>query len=259
MIKLARRAVFLVAVVNVFACGGEKPAAATPAADNSSLVKPVVPLPASSGTLDKPQPSAAANPAWKVTARGVGPLVLGAAVPEPAAGFETSYATTFYADAQPLEGFQFADPPAGAFVKGGPFSKWGYDHPGEEAPAKVKQRAVGLARTGKLPIDMIVITDPRPKTQLGIGVGDPYTSFAKSNPAATKLQRFPGLWEEPSCVVSEETVWYFFDHCDAPDQAKLLRIVVRMDDQGQDTPSRPVKNERGLKGEKKSGEKKGGG
>jgi len=251
MANLARCGVVFVAVSYAFACGGEKHAA--PSADNSSLVKPVVPPPANL------PPSAAADVAWKVTARGVGTLVLGVAVPEPAGRFEASYATTFYADAQPLEGFQFTDPPAVAYVKGGPFSKWGYDHPGSEAPAKIIQRAVGLARAGKLPIDMIVITDPRPKTEQGVGVGDPYTSFAKANPAATKLQRFPGLWEEPSCVVAEDTVWYFFDHCEAPDQAKLLRIAVRLDDQGQDTPSRPVKIERGLKGEKKSGEKKGGG
>lgn len=256
MIEFARRGVLFVAVLKALACGGEKPAAATLAADNSSLVKPVVPAPGNPASLP---PSAAADAAWKVTARGVGPLVLGAAVPEPAGGLEASYATTFYADAQPLEGFRFSDPPAVAYVKGGPFSKWGYDHPGSEAPAKIIQRAVGLARAGKLPIDMIVITDSRPKTEQGVSVGDPYTSFAKANPAATKPQRFPGLWEEPSCVVSDDTVWYFFDHCEAPDQAKLLRIVIRTDDQGQDTPSRPMKSERGIKGEKKSGEKKGGG
>jgi hypothetical protein len=188
-------------------------------------------------------PTAAAQPLqpakieWQVTAQGVGPLALDASVPEPAGGYEAAYTTSFYADAQPLEGFAFADPPALAYVGGGPFAKWGYDHPGEPVPAQIKTRAVTAARAGKLRIDMIVITDPRAKTASGIGVGDAYSAIAARHPGA-ELQQLPGLWEEPSCAVSEGGVFFFFDACKTPERAKLIRMVVRTDDQGQDTPSR---------------------
>ena len=194
-----------------------------------------------------PTPPAAAAPTWRITPQGVGTLALGAAVPEPASGYEAAYTTTFYADAQPLEGYAFADPPAVAYVARGPFSKWGDDHPGEEAPDAIKRQAIARTRSGALRADMIVTTDPRPKTVQGVGVGDAYAAFAAANPGATELQQFPGLWEEPSCVVSEASIWYFFDRCDARDKTKLIRIVVRTDDQGHDTPARPVKTERGRK------------
>lgn len=240
-------------------CGGS-PESAKNAAEGASVpsLAPQVPPPRQEL---KPQPVAEPAPQaptagaqWRITSKGIGRLKLGAAVPEPANGYEASYATTFYADAQPLEGFQVADPPALAVVSGGPFETWGYDHPGDEAPDSIRQRAVTMARTGKLPIEMIVITDPRPKTEQGVGVGDSHASFAKALPAA-ELQRFPGLWEEPSCVATQDTIWYFFDRCDVPDQAKLLRIVVRADDSHEKGEGRR-KGESKRKGEGKKSESK---
>lgn len=234
--NLVRAFAVIVTAAIAAACGGGSRTAPA-AVDNAELIKPKLPPPRAA------LPAAAVNVQWRVTSSGVGPLSLGAPVPEPAAGFVSTYTTSYYADAQPLEGFAFSDPPAAAFVKGGPFSKYGYEHVGETAPAKIKQKAIGLAKAGKLPIDMLVITDPRPKTGHGVGVGDTYATFAQLNPSAAKPQHFPGLWEEPSCVISEDTVWYFFDNCEALDQAKVLRIVVKTEDQtGEDQPSQVAKN-----------------
>lgn len=245
------RAAASIALLCAIACGGKrddltKQPAQDPSAQPSHATPP-------QPTAEVAEPAAAA-PSWQITAKGIAPLALGAAVPEPVGGYDAAYTTTFYADAQPLEGFAFAEPPAVAFVGRGPFSKWGYDNPGEDVPAAIKQRAAALARDGSLRVDMIVITDPRPKTAQGVGVGDAYATFASKNPSATKPQQFPGLWEEPSCVVAEADLWYFFDHCDSPDRAKLIRIVVRTDEQGQDTPARPQKS--GGRKLKPKGEKK---
>ena len=171
------------------------------------------------------QPSAAN--AWVVTPRGIGALQLGASPARPAAGWEASYTTGFYADAQPLEGFRFDDPPVTAYIEGGPFARWGMDHPGEDSPAALKQRAAKLAGQGKLQIRMIVVTDPRPKTEAGIGVGDSYSKLKQKFPGLGGIESFPGLWEEPSCVVTlDQTLWYFFDSCQASGQAKVTRIAV---------------------------------
>jgi hypothetical protein len=244
-------------------CGGASDAKLGEGASAPSLApqvpppRPDLPSPSQQQPVAEPAPQVqAAGASWRITSKGVGPLKLGAAVPEPATGYQASYATSFYADAQPLEGFQLTDPPALAVVSGGPFKTWGYDHPGDEAPAAIRQRAIALARTGKLPIEMIVITDPRPKTEQGVGAGDSYASYAQANPATAELQRFPGLWEEPSCVATQDTIWYFFDRCDVPDQAKLLRIVVRADDGGSEKGEARRKGDSGRKSEGRRGESK---
>lgn len=226
----------LLALAWVVGCGGTSESKLAAEGASAPSLAPQVPPPRSDlpsraePAAEPPAQVPAAGGSWRITSKGIGALKVGATVPEPADGYEVSYATSFYADAQPLEGFRLTDPPALAVVSGGPFETWGYEHPGDEAPAAIRQRAVSLARTGKLPIEMIVITDPRPKTAQGVGVGDSYASYARANPRASDLQRFPGLWEEPSCVAAQDTIWYFFDRCDVPDQATLLRIVVRIDE-----------------------------
>jgi hypothetical protein len=210
------------------ACGAGKTdsAKAEPVPDLKPVLPPQRPEPRAAVAE---QPAVAAQ--WRITSTGVGALTLRAAVPQPAAGFAASYTTTFYADAQPLEGFQFSDPPALAVVAKGPFEAWGNAHPGKEAPAAIRKRAASLATAGKLPVEMIVITDPRARTEEGVGAGDSYASAVRANPKLTELERFPGLWEEPSCVATQGSIWYFFDRCDAPAEAKLLRIVVRNEDE----------------------------
>lgn len=201
--------------------------AAQPAPEQRSSTPPT----AAPRAQAAPAPSAgpvAQPPRWKITPRGVADLQLGASVREPGAGFAAHYHTDFYADAQPLEGFMLDDPPAFAVLKGGPFAKWGAAHPGQDPPEKLRSKALAQARAGRLTVDMIVVTDPRPQTERGAAVGIDYADFAKSYPASTPTQ-LPALWEEPSCVARDETVWFFFDQCSELTRAKVIRIVIRPD------------------------------
>ena len=162
-----------------------------------------------------------------ITANGIGGLQLGESLSEPEGGFEETYRTSFYGNAQPLEGFAFADPPVLAVFTGGPFSDWGARHVGYEPPEAIQTRAIALARANRFKVHMLVTTDPRPKTEAGISVGDDYAKFARAYPRAPAPDAFIGLWEHPSCMVSRDTIWFFFDRCDNADEAKIIRIAVR--------------------------------
>jgi hypothetical protein len=170
------------------------------------------------------------TPKWLITPGGIGDLRIGDALPARVAGPEllAQYTTTFYADAQPLEGFTFSDPPVFAAASGGPFARWGMQHPGEAAPEAMRRDAVRLARAGKLAIEMLVITDPRPSTANGAFVSQGFTAFARAYPGVSR-NPMPALWEEPSCVAQQGSLWFFFDHCGADETAKIIRIVVRKD------------------------------
>jgi hypothetical protein len=173
------------------------------------------------------QPQPPATPAaYLITAKGVGALRVGSRLGG-SPGFEDRYTTSFYGDAQPLEGFTLDEPPVFVAVTNGPFATWGRTHPGETPPYPIRQRALALARSGKLRVGMLVVTSPTPKTERGVGVGQDYIQFAKAYPKAGQPTTFPGLWEEPSCVVTQKTLWFFFDRCDSPARAKLIRIAIR--------------------------------
>ena len=236
----------------------EKPALTTqrkPSYDPNALVGPAVPgrrevkreeaeiAPDPTASLGADLPGRAsplmAAARWKITPRGVGTLSLGSKLHEPARGFEGSYVTSFYADAQPLEGFALDEPPVLAVVEGGPFPKWGRTHPGGTPSESLKAQAMQLARAGKLTVRMIVTTDPRPKTEVGIGVGDDYLTFEKRYPEAPEPQVMPALWEEPTCVTTVGTLSFFFDRCDTRAQAKIIRIVVRAPDPAPAKPQKP--------------------
>jgi len=164
---------------------------------------------------------------WTITPGGIGSLRLGGVLREPDGGFESAYRTSFYGDAQPLEGFAFSDPPALAVFTGGPFSTWGSRHVGREPPVAIQTRAAALASANRFKVHMLVITDERPKTAAGVSVGDDYATFARAYPRAPAPEAFVGLWEQPSCMVSRDTIWFFFDRCDDADRAKIIRIAVR--------------------------------
>ncbi|HET6338459.1 MAG TPA: hypothetical protein VFG30_34800 [Polyangiales bacterium] len=195
------------------------PEAAAPAPDPTNTFAAALP----SGERAS---SAAGTPAaWLITARGVGGLLIGARLAGITGDIASRYTTALYGDAQPLEGFVLEEPPVFLTVRNGPFSGWSRAHTGEPVPDAIKQRAVELAEAGKLSISTLVITEKGPKTDRGVGVGDSYASFAKAYPGAGTPAKFPPLWEEPTCVITQKTLWFFFDRCD--ERAKIKRIVVR--------------------------------
>jgi hypothetical protein len=178
----------------------------------------------------EPHPSATSNSAaqsWTITPDGIGGLKLGGSLVEPSGGFDDRYRTSFYRDQQPLEGFEFDDPPVLAVFEDGPFRVWGANHVGHQPPEAIRTRAVALARAKRFKVGMLVITDRRPATAAGIRVGDDYATFARAYPRAPSPDTFVGLWEQPSCMVNRETIWFFFDRCDDADKAKIIRIAIR--------------------------------
>jgi hypothetical protein len=196
-----------------------QPAAAAPAPDPTNTFAAALP----SG--DRTAPLAGTPAAWLITPKGIGSLRPGARLNALTGDIGSRYLARFYSDAQPIEGFAFDEPPVFIAVRNGPFAAWGRAHAGEPVPDAIKQRAVELAEAGKLSVSMLIVTEKGPKTDRGVGVGDSYASFAKAYPGAGTPAKFPPLWEDPTCVITQKTLWFFFDRCD--ERAKVSRIVIR--------------------------------
>lgn len=196
------------------------PPAAEPAPDPTNTFAAALPRGERTATSLGGTPAA-----WLITAKGVGGLHIGAGLDGLTGDIGSRYATALYGDAQPLEGFALEEPPVFIGVRNGPFSGWSRAHTGEPVPDAIKQRALELAHAGKLSISLLIVTEKGPKTDRGVGVGDSYARFASAYPAAGTPARFPPLWEDPTCVITQKTLWFFFSRCD--ETAKLTRIVVR--------------------------------
>lgn len=162
-----------------------------------------------------------------ITQNAVGPVQLGQPIPK-ASFAGATYKTSFYADAQPLEGFALKDPAILAIVDGGPFMKWGMDHPGLEPSEKLKKDA--MKKGPKLKTSMIIVTSPDVLTDKGAHVGSTFAEVKAAHPDIKTMQ-LPGMWEEPSCIAQDKTIHFFFKKCPMqgpmPDDEKVIRIVVK--------------------------------
>lgn len=168
---------------------------------------------------------------------GLGPLRLGQPLPKSLRNAKTlgnKYRTSIYADAQPLEGFEFQELGALAVVQGGPYARWGYAHPDQPVPASIKRQAVKAAVAGKLRVRMLVVTSPLVTTEKGLHAGQTWGEVRAALPGA-KVAMLPGLWEEPSCIVQDGAIALFFQGCvpqkglaaGLADDSRVLRIVVQ--------------------------------
>ena len=197
--------------------------------------------PADAGGHSSPQPLSLASTGeadtWEITETGVGPLAIGRSLPVAwvPGRLEPHYVTTFYADAQPLEGFTFDEPNLFAVVSGGPFEAFGRSTLDPTPPPEIVAEATRRARRGELTVKMLVITHPGLETAAGVGVGTRYDRLMAQYPEATTLD-FPGLWEEPSCIVrpsQTSNLWFFFGDCGSTSdgsidgRASIIRVVVR--------------------------------
>jgi hypothetical protein len=184
-------------------------------------------------------PEAQEVPPPKITQTGIGLFRLGEAIPAPLLAAERKpesiYRAAYYGDAQPLEGFYFRDPPVFVVLEGGAFEQWGTRHLSDNPPpARIRNKTIRLAREGKLRIEMIVITDSRLQTESGVSVGESYSEVRAAYPGAG-IAALPGMWEEPSCILFEGNLNFFFSACDEQSgfwkldpNGRLLRIVVKV-------------------------------
>lgn len=170
--------------------------------------------------------SGCVGPPAGITSSGAGEIHLGDVAK---AG---SYSTQRYADGRPLEGFMFEKDAIFAAVDGGPFVMWGMDHPGLPAPPEIREEALRLAHTGHLRFSMLVVSGGSLATDRGIKVGTGYAALKNAYPKL-ELKSLPPLWENPTCAVHEDNLWFFLNGCrvegDAPkvdSAAQVIRIVV---------------------------------
>ncbi len=223
------RVVIATALVGLAACGGPR--------ERTPVVAEIVPTPtsgvgASPVALEDPEPKLPT-----IGDRRVGDVVIEEPLPSKLAREDLAplYETSYYADAQPLEGFALRRPPMFVAVAGGPFHPFGMATPGEPIPESMPAEAAERARRGELTVSMIVITDPALVTAEGMGVGKTFADVQRAYPELDAYT-FPGLWEEPSCIARPtptSTIHFFFDGCQlardgepfGPDH-EVLRVVV---------------------------------
>lgn len=214
-------------------------AACEPSVPPAPTTPPVVDVTATSdGPKEVAVPDVpSAEPEPRISDKGIAGLAPGK--PLPAAFLEGDlakrYVTRFYADAQPLEGFQFSQPPLIAYVDGGPFYDFGMSSPGAPPPEGMAAEAAKLARDGTLKVKMIFITDPSLRTEKKVGVGSTYSDLVARYEAADTMT-LPGLFEEPSCIVRpqrDSPIWFFFASCKRGDEGveigaddKVIRVVI---------------------------------
>jgi hypothetical protein len=182
-----------------------------------------------------PPPSAeAAGARAIITAAGLGPFRIGQPFPFDRfseEGLEAAYETSFYADAQPLEGFRMTEPPVFVTIANGAFTEWGRANPGEPPPPSIRTVTLERVRAGKAEIEMVISDRAGVSTASGLEVGAPLSAFQNAHPKE-RVEPLPALWEEPTCAAQAEGLWVFFDVCagampSSSGEPKIKRIVAR--------------------------------
>lgn len=210
---------------------------ASPPAANPTPVADVAPMSAPDPTTAPPPIESPPPKVPRIVERRVGDVAILEPLPARLLTDDLAdrYQTSYYADAQPLEGFALPDPPVFAAVDGGPFHPFGMATPGQPIPESMPAEAAARARRGELVVTMIVVTDPRVVTAEGMGVGRTYVDVQRAYPELDAYT-FPGLWEEPSCIArptSESSIHFFFKGCQLARDGQpfepgdeVLRVVV---------------------------------
>ncbi len=155
---------------------------------------------------------------WRIESGRVGPIALGAALPAALLKRDLGerYVARYIADAQPVDGFQFVDPPVLVLVDGGPFAAHAYqsEEASESPTDALREQGAEAARQGAR-VSWIMVTGPGPATADGLGVGSTFDAIEAADPDARLSPRPPTLGND-TCMAKMKAlpgVGFVFASC----------------------------------------------
>ena len=184
----------------------------------------------------QPQPAATtpptpkpAPPAWPIEPGRVGALELGKPLPEAllTADLETRYIARYFADAQPLEGFRYDDPPLTVVLESGPFAKYldEVDEPRDPPLDQLRGKALEAART--VAIKRVMIDGEGPVTKAGAGVGSTLEALKSAYPDI-QLRPLPETFGDDLCIATTKSlanVAFVFASCAKANQGAPVKRI----------------------------------
>lgn len=146
-------------------------------------------------------------PAWPIEPGRVGAIELGKPLPEAllTPDLEARYIARYFADAQPMEGFRYDDPPLTVVLESGPFAKYldEVDEPREPPLDQLRGKAVEVART--IAIKRVMIHGEGPATKAGAAVGRTLAALKSAYPDI-KLSPLPETFGDDLCSATTKSL-----------------------------------------------------
>jgi len=173
--------------------------------------------------MTQPTKDAVAQIDWRIEPGHVGPAELGKPMPEVLAhDLAARYLARHIADAQPIDAFQFDDPPLMVIVDG-PFTK---ADDGDGATERWRAKAVEAAKTAVITRIMVIATGP--KTAAGAGVGSTLAELQQAYDDL-RISSLPPTFGKDGCGGTSKQlpgILFVFETCS---KAKAGERVTRVD------------------------------
>lgn len=139
------------------------------------------------------------------------------------------YVARYIADAQPMDAFQFDEPPLTVVLTTGPFAIESLQHaPSSPPPTELLRGKAAAAARGGMPVRAVLVHRAGPATAAGGGVGSTLDALRRAYPDL-ELTPFPEILGDDTCVARAPSlpgVAFVFETCD---RAKLGDPAKRVD------------------------------